>query len=122
MNNIFLIFLIIIILILIIVSVVFYINANNKLKQCRNTENILCPTYYCPNTPDGTPTSKCFSTGATSVSNPTGSKKSAFRVDKDGNLQCQRQTIDNSQVITPAYDNLKQICQFDNICFLKKMK
>lgn len=93
----------IVIFALIAVSVYYLISFQNKYETCRNSENVLCPTYYCPNTKDGKKTTLCNSSGT------------AFRHDENGALMCQKLTIQNNSVIQP-YPNYTKPCEINNTC------
>ena len=79
---------IIIILVLINIGfIIWLVIAYNSLQECRKTESLLCPVFYCGNvTNTGEPGTKC-------VDEFGNSEKVPYRKDSDGNLQCQTYTI-----------------------------
>src|SRR5579872_4278551 len=89
----------IILFICVIIAIIYYIITNNKLINCENTENILCPSYYCPNSNieplKDNPKLLAPGTKCTHILNPknpedNGSDYSAFRYKSNGEIECQK--------------------------------
>ncbi len=82
---------IIFILVLILVAfIAWFVSALNSLEECRNTESLLCPVFYCGNvTKTGEPGTKCLDEFGNSL-------KVAYRNDSDGTLQCQSYTVNSN--------------------------
>lgn len=74
----------IILLIILAVSIYYFVTLSITLNKEKNTENIMCPTFYCQPVDDG---NVCQKNG------------SSYRYDKNKKLQCQQLTIGNSSTL-----------------------
>ena len=81
---------ILILLVILILSILFFVNRYKSLNICKNSENIVCPSFYCPNytNANGIEESgtdkQCYDI-TTNIGN-----KVAYRVTKNGTIMCQQ--------------------------------
>lgn len=98
--------LIAVLVILDILVIIWALNSKDQLIQCQKTETKLCPSYYCPPSNSGLPTTPCVDALTTEAVSDGQTYKIlgpnvAYRYDEIGNLMCQNYNIPNNIVYAP---------------------